>query len=132
MRPLTVSLIQTATHWHDPAANRTLFDRWFAEVPAEADLVVLPEMFATGFTMAAAEVAEPMDGATVTWLRAAADRLGRTVCGSLVIAAGGRHFNRFLWASPGPSRSPTTNVIASAWRASTSTTRRVTAAAWSR
>lgn len=100
MRPLTVSLIQTATCWHDPAANRDRFDRWFAEVPAEADLVVLPEMFATGFTMAPAEVAEPMDGATMTWLRAAASRLGKTVCGSLVIAEDGRHFNRFVWATP--------------------------------
>jgi omega-amidase len=100
MQPLTVSLIQTATHWHDPHANRALFDEWFAQVPAGADLVVLPEMFATGFTMAAAEVAEPMSGATVAWLRAAAARLGTTVCGSLVIAEGGRHFNRFLWATP--------------------------------
>jgi predicted amidohydrolase len=62
VQPLTLSLIQTATHWHDPAANRAMFDEHLAQVPDAAELVVLPEMFATGFTMASAEVAEPMTG----------------------------------------------------------------------
>jgi omega-amidase len=62
VQPLTVSLIQTATRWHDPAGNRALFDAGSLEVPATSALVVLPEMFSTGFTMASAEVAEPMDG----------------------------------------------------------------------
>lgn len=100
MQPLTVDLVQTATHWHDPAANRAHFDRCFDELSPHSELVVLPEMFSTGFTMASASVAEPMDGPTVAWLRGAAARLGRTVCGSLVIVEAGRHFNRFLWVAP--------------------------------
>lgn len=104
MQPLTLSLIQTATHWHDPAANRALFDDLIARVPEAAELVVLPEMFSTGFTMASAEVAEPMSGPTVSWMLEAARRGGRALCGSVVIADGGRYFNRFLWVPPeGPA-----------------------------
>ena len=69
MQALTLSLFQCATHWHDPAANRALFDGLFEGVSSESDVLVLPEMFSTGFTMASQEVAEPMDGSTVTWLR---------------------------------------------------------------
>ena len=64
---LTVSLIQTATHWHDPAANRDLFDDWFTELPADSELVLLPEMFSTGFTLSSREVAEVMGGPTTRW-----------------------------------------------------------------
>lgn len=100
MQSLTVSLIQTATHWHDPAANRRMFDAWLDEVPEAAELVVLPETFSTGFTMAAADMAEPMTGPTVAWLRAAAARTGATVCGSVVIEEAGHAFNRFVWMPP--------------------------------
>ncbi len=100
MQPLTVALIQTATHWHDPAANRDMFDDWLARVPADANLVVLPEMFSTGFTMASAEVAEKMDGPTVAWMGDQARKLDAVVCGSLVIEEDGRYYNRFIWAQP--------------------------------
>jgi len=100
VQPLTLALVQTATRWHDPAANRRLFDERLDAVPATADVVVLPEMFSTGFTMASREVAEPMDGPTVEWLRNSARRLGKVICGSLVIAEGGACFNRFVWMPP--------------------------------
>ena len=51
MQPLTVSLLQTHTHWHEPKANRELFDTLLEQVPQSAQLVVLPEMFSTGFTL---------------------------------------------------------------------------------
>ena len=65
MQPLVVSLLQTHTHWHDAQANRALFDQLFEEIDDASQVVVLPEMFSTGFTMDSARVAEPMDGATV-------------------------------------------------------------------
>ncbi len=101
MSALTVSVIQSRTHWHDPAANRAMFDIWFEEVPDATDLIVLPEMFSTGFTMASTEVAEPMDGETVAWMKASAQRLGKTLCGSVVIEEEGAYFNRLLWVPPG-------------------------------
>jgi predicted amidohydrolase len=100
VRPLTLALIQTATRWHDPPANRRLFDDWFAAVPDAADVIVLPEMFSTGFTMASAAVAESMDGPTVDWMRDRAHHLGKVICGSLVIGEGNRCFNRFIWMPP--------------------------------
>ena len=101
MQALNISLIQTHTWWHDPAANRTLFDELLAQVPDGTQLVMLPEMFSTGFTMASAAVAEPMDGPTVTWLVERAAQLDKTICGSVVIEAQGEYFNRFLWIQPG-------------------------------
>jgi omega-amidase len=100
MHALTLSLIQTATHWHAPARNRALFDDWFHAVPDAADIVVLPEMFSTGFTMEAERVAEPMDGPTLAWLIDAAAGLRKIVCASLVIREGGACFNRFVWVQP--------------------------------
>ena len=97
---LTLSLIQTATVWHDPAANRDLFDDLLARVPAESRLVVLPEMFSTGFTMDSATVAEKMDGATVAWLQQRAAALDKVLCGSAVIEEDGDYFNRFICVQP--------------------------------
>lgn len=99
MQPLTVSLLQTHTHWHDAAANRALFDGLFTQLPESSDVVVLPEMFSTGFTMDSRAVAEAMDDATVTWMRERAQSLQKALCGSLVIAEGNACFNRFIWAN---------------------------------
>ena len=66
MQALRLSLFQCATLWHNAAANRTLFDGLFKEASSESDVLVLPEMFSTGFTMASRDVAEPMDGPTVS------------------------------------------------------------------
>ena len=82
MQPLSCALIQTATHWHDPEANRRMFGELIAEVEPSTDIVVLPEMFSTGFTMSSAEVAEPMSGPTVAWMRALAAERGMVICGS--------------------------------------------------
>lgn len=97
MRTLNVALVQTALHWHDPAANRALFDGLIADVDPAVDLIVLPEMLSTGFTMASAEVAETMDGETVAWLRELAAKRGATVAGSMVINDAGRCYNRLVW-----------------------------------
>jgi len=105
-KSLTVSMVQTATHWHDPAANRAMFDDWLKQIPANADVVMLPEMFSTGFTMASTEQAETMEGPTVNWLVEAAKNLNKTLCGSVVIAADESHTrcsNRLLWVTPSGS-----------------------------
>lgn len=100
MQPLTVSMIQTSTHWHDAAANREMFNNWLDQVPHQADLVLLPEMFSTGFTMDSAAVAESMRGETVTWLTEQAVARAKALCGSVVIAAEGEYFNRLICAMP--------------------------------
>ena len=100
MRDLTITLVQADLAWQDPAANRARLAALLDAAPALGELVILPEMFATGFTMRAPAHAEGMDGPTVTWLRSEARTRGITLCGSLVIASGGRYYNRLVWAPP--------------------------------
>lgn len=101
MRPLNVTIVQSELHWHDAAGNRDMFTRQIARVEEPTDLIVLPEMFTTGFTMEAPSQAEPMDGASVTWMRETAASTGAAICGSLVIREGANYYNRYVCAEPG-------------------------------
>jgi len=97
---LQLALIQTTLAWHDPAANRAHFEG-LLEQARGADLIVLPEMFTTGFSMESARLAEPENGPTSLWLRQQALKLDAVITGSLIIqAADGSHRNRLLWARP--------------------------------
>ena len=96
---LRIALIQASPRWHQPAANRRTFEGMLQGVGEGLDLVVLPEMFSTGFTMSSGEVAETMAGETVSWLREQAADLGTTIAGSLVVRDGGC-FNRLVWMPP--------------------------------
>lgn len=96
---LRVTMIQAELAWQDPAANRALFASHFRGLVGHTDLIVLPEMFATGFTMEAEAFAETMDGPTVEWMREEAVALGCAITGSLIIRDGDRYYNRLLWAA---------------------------------
>ncbi|WP_296219487.1 amidohydrolase [Pseudomonas sp. UBA2684] len=97
---LDVALIQTELTWHDPAANCAHFQALLQQAQG-ADLIVLPEMFSTGFSMDSAALAEPEDGPTSQWLREQAQALQAVITGSLIIrAADGSYRNRLLWARP--------------------------------
>lgn len=99
MRDLKVTLVQQPLAWQDADANRARFTELLAPLAGRTHLVVLPEMFTTGFTMAAARCAEDMGGPTVEWLRATAARLGAIVAGSLIVDDEG-YYNRLVWARP--------------------------------
>ena len=97
---LRLALVQTDLAWHDAQANRARFAA-LLEQARGADLVILPEMFTTGFSMESAALAEPEEGATQAWLREQAERLQAVVTGTLIIqAADGSYRNRLLWAQP--------------------------------
>ncbi|PTS85698.1 amidohydrolase [Pseudomonas sp. HMWF032] len=97
---LELALIQTTLVWQDPAANRAHFESLLVQA-CGADLVVLPEMFSTGFSMGSAALAEPEDGPTSQWLREQAQALQAVVTGSLIIqSVDGSYRNRLLWACP--------------------------------
>ena len=100
MPTLNVTIVQADLHWHDPAANRRMFSARIDALEAPTDLIVLPEMFTTGFTMDARAQAETMDGASMEWLEQTASGAGAAVCGSLIIEDGGRFFNRFVVMHP--------------------------------
>ncbi|NVK43950.1 MAG: amidohydrolase [Oceanospirillaceae bacterium] len=97
---LRVSLIQASLHWQDPQANRRQFDDLLRPLAAATDLVVLPEMFTTGFTMTPEGLAEPEAGPTLDWMRERAAGLGAALCGSLVTRTGRGYVNRLLFVTP--------------------------------
>lgn len=100
MQDLTITLVQTALAWHDPAANRAHFTELLRSLAGPTDLVVLPEMFTTGFTMETRARAETMAGPTVAWMAATARDTRAVVCGSLVVEQDGQYFNRLVWMPP--------------------------------
>ena len=69
MQDLRVTLVQSMLHWEDAAANRSMFGEKLAPLSGRTDLVVLPEMFTTGFSMRSNELAEAMEGPTLDWMR---------------------------------------------------------------
>ena len=95
-----VTLVQQPLAWHDPAANRAHFSAALAPLAGTTDLVVLPEMFTTGFTMQPEQFAEAADGPTRQWLLEQARILDAAVGGSVAVNDNGRYFNRFMLAMP--------------------------------
>jgi predicted amidohydrolase len=96
MQPLTVSLVQGATRWHDAPANRDYYGALVRQARG-SDLVVLPETFLSGFSNDTRVSAGSMDGEGVAWLRALATEVGAVVCGSLAISENGTVYNRLFW-----------------------------------
>lgn len=69
-------------------------------LPEATDLIVLPEMFTTGFTMEARAVAEPMNLTTFRWMKQMAAQTGAVVTGSYVVQEKNNYFNRLIWMQP--------------------------------
>ncbi|MCB0586987.1 MAG: amidohydrolase [Phaeodactylibacter sp.] len=97
---LHTTLIQTALHWEDKKANLEQLGKKLAGLSTPTNLIVLPEMFTTGFTMNARPLAEPTEAATYEWMAGHASRLGAVVTGSFIVEEGGQYFNRLLWVRP--------------------------------
>lgn len=97
---LRVSLVQTELTWQNPEANRTHFATLLQDLAGQTDLIVLPEMFTTGFMMTPETHAEAYGGASFTWLQAQAAKVQAAICGSVATAAHGQYVNRFMFATP--------------------------------
>ena len=100
MQDLTLTLVQDTLAWEDPQANRAHFEKVLTDLPGRQDLILLPEMFSTGFTMNPASVAEKSDGPTFRWMQQQAQKTNSVLCGSLVIEEEGRYYNRLFWVHP--------------------------------
>ncbi|WP_372625708.1 amidohydrolase [Arsukibacterium sp.] len=100
MSVVNVSLLQTELHWQDSAANLAQFSALLAKLPA-TDLVVLPEMFTSGFSMQSAEIAEAESGPGRDWLIAQAKQLNAAITGSVAVRnATGGYVNRMYFVTP--------------------------------
>jgi len=97
---LNVALVQTTLYWENPTANLAMLEEKIAQITQPVDLIVLPEMFTTGFTMNPAAVAEPMNLTTFKWLRQMAAQTGAVVTGSYVVNEHGKFYNRLVWMQP--------------------------------
>ncbi len=97
---LNISLIQPDIVWEDKAANLEQYEQYIAGIAGKREVVVLPEMFSTGFSMAAQRLAETMDGPTVQWMKQMAHQYRCILTGSLIIEENGNYYNRLVWMQP--------------------------------
>ncbi len=100
MADLNISIVQANLVWEDPAANRLMLEQMLNTLPAHAEVVFLPEMFSTGFSMQPERLAEPMDGPTINWMTQQARQRRIILCGSLIIEEEGLYYNRLIWMLP--------------------------------
>ncbi len=99
MKDLTVTIIQADLIWENREKNLTHFDELLEPVMG-TDLIVLPEMFTTGFSMNTKVLAETMTGNTMQWLYQTASKKNAIICGSVIIADSGNYYNRLIWMHP--------------------------------
>src|SRR3989337_4469580 len=100
MSTLNITTIQTRLHWEDKAANLHMLEEKINSIPGKMEVVVLPEMFSTGFSMKTEVLAETMDGPTVEWMKKMAALKNIILTGSLIIEDDGNYYNRLIWMQP--------------------------------
>lgn len=97
---LNITVIQPDMVWEDKQANLDNYEALIKGVPDKKEVVVLPEMFATGFSMSSRALAEPMDGPCVQWMKRISKEHRCIITGSLIIEEEGNIYNRLLWVQP--------------------------------
>ena len=97
---MKVALIQSSLYWENPKANRDHLGEKINAISENIDLIVLPEMFSTGFTMNPETVFETMEGETILWLQSLAKAKNSAITGSLVIKENNNFYNRLVFVFP--------------------------------
>jgi omega-amidase len=97
---LTITGIQANLHWEDKAANLKMLEEKINNIKDKTEIVVLPEMFSTGFSMKPRILAETMDGPTVQWMKKIAAQKKIILTGSVIIEEENKYFNRLIWMLP--------------------------------
>ena len=100
MNDLKITLIQSNLFWENKSKNLEQFSKKIDDIKEATDLIVLPEMFSTGFSMKPEKLAETMDGETVKWIKEQAKKKNCVVTGSFICEENGRYYNRLLWMHP--------------------------------
>lgn len=101
MQDVKFTLIQSELYWEDAEANLSMFEEKIWQISGSTDVIVLPEMFTTGFTMAVSKMAEHMNMRTFKWMKQMADQTGALILGSYIVTVHNRYYNRLLWMEPG-------------------------------
>ena len=97
---MKIALVQSSLLWENPKENRNYFEQKINSITENVDLIVLPEMFTSGFTMNPKAAAETMQGETVLWLQALAKAKNSAITGSLVIQENDNFYNRLVFIFP--------------------------------
>jgi len=97
---MKIALIQTELSWENPNENKALLQEKINAISQYVDLIVLPEMFTSGFTMNPKNVAQTMQGDAISWLKETAKNKDCAITGSLVIEENGNYFNRLVFVFP--------------------------------
>ena len=100
MQNLKITIIQSDLHWENVGANLSMFEEKIWKIREQTDIIVLPEMFTTGFTMNAPALAEPMNLTAFKWMKQQSAQTKAVVTGSLIIKEKDRYFNRLIWMQP--------------------------------
>ena len=97
---MNVTLIQTHLYWEDRKKNLAHFDALLKEIKQDTDLIILPEMFTTGFSMNPEKIAETANGESLTWLKEKAKEKNAVITGSVAVEENGKYYNRLFWVEP--------------------------------
>lgn len=97
---LNIALIQSSLVWENSTQNLVDFEKKINAIDSSIDIIILPEMFTTGFTMNAVRLSETMDGKTMQWLKHWAKEKKCAICGSFIIEEGNSYYNRFIFMKP--------------------------------
>ena len=100
MSTLTITTIQTNLFWEDKQANMQMLRQKIDSIEEKTEIVILPEMFTTGFSMQPEVFAETMDGETIEWMKMVSNKNGIALTGSVMIEEDGKYFNRLIWMLP--------------------------------
>jgi omega-amidase len=100
MSTLTITTIQSDLAWEDKTANLQQFEHKIRNIGSKTEVVVLPEMFSTGFSMQPELLAETMEGETITWMKRVSAENNTILTGSVIIEEEGKYFNRMIWMLP--------------------------------
>ena len=100
MQDLKVTIVQSKLYWEDIGRNLSMFSERLAAIHETTDLIVLPEMFSTGFSMNSTSLAEEMDGPAMAWMATESKKKNIVICGSLIIKEAGHFYNRLIWMRP--------------------------------
>lgn len=98
--PIKITIIQAPLIWADTEANLKFFTGEINKYKEQTDLIVLPEMFATGFITDTEEISETMDGRVIQWMKLTAAKLDCVITGSIALTENGAFFNRLIWMRP--------------------------------
>jgi omega-amidase len=97
---LNIAILQLDIAWEQPEKNRSKIEKKLNGFSSLIDILVLPEMFTTGFTMNSSKMSENMNGTTISWMKNISKKYNTAIVGSIIVSEKSKYFNRLIWVQP--------------------------------